>query len=161
AQLAAPAHRDLAGCGVNRMSKVLADRHSRLHVNARAQIQTLQAASEALVAQGVAAVDVGDVPAVGVERADGELVAEQIELAGREVEQRADGRVGLAVVVAEMSLEVAFDFGDAPVGKQLPALREALVQLYFYRPVLADRVREAVSHPVRAGVAGRRAVCAV
>src|SRR5262249_53003323 len=79
--------------------------------------------------------------------------AEQVELAGREVEQRADGRVGLAVVVAEVSLEVAFDFGDAPVGKQLPALREALVKLYFDRPVLADRAGEPVSHAIRAGIA--------
>src|SRR5215467_2119385 len=153
AQLAAPAHRDLTRRGVDRVRQILADRHARLHVDARAQVQPLQAVREALFAKGVAAVDVGDVPAVGVERADGELVAEQIELAGREVEQRADGRVRLAVVVAEVSFEVTSDAGDAPVRQQLPALRESLVKLYFDSAVIADRVGEAVSHAVSARIA--------
>src|SRR5262249_48740953 len=77
-----------------------------------------------------------------------------------EVEQRADGRVGLAVVVAEVSLEVAFEFGDAPVRKQLPTVREALVQLYFDRAVIADRIGEAVRHAISAGVTSWLAVSA-
>src|SRR5215813_1506206 len=129
-------------------------------MNARAQVQPLQTASEALFAQRVAAEEIDDVPPISVERADGELVAEQVELARREVEQRADGRIGLAVVVAEMSFEVAFEFGDAPVRKELPAVREAPVQLYFDRAVIADRIGEAVRHTVRAGVARGLAILA-
>src|SRR5262249_57936023 len=129
-------------------------------MNARAQVQPLQTASEALLAQRVAAVDVGDVPPISVAGADGERGAERVDLARREVKQRADGRVGLAVVVAEVPLEVAFEFGDAPVRKQLPTVRESLVQLYFDRAVIADRIGEAVRHAICAGVTRRLAVSA-
>src|SRR5262249_35322617 len=79
----------------------------------------------------------------------------------REVEERADSRVGLAIVIAEVAFEVALEGRDAPVGKQLPAIGEALVEFDLDRLVIADRVGEAIRHSIRAGIARRLAILTV
>src|SRR5206468_8466814 len=106
------AHGDLAGVEVGGMGVELADGHARLQMEAGSDVERLPAP------EGIAAVEVADVMPVRVEGPGGELVAEQAQAARREVEERADRGVGLAVVVPEVALEVTLDRGDPPVGQQ-------------------------------------------
>src|SRR5262249_50065691 len=62
------------------------------------------------------------------------------ERAFGQVEQRADARIGLAVVVAERALVVAAQASDAPVGDKRPVVAEALVHFELNRLVFALRV---------------------
>ena len=105
-QLAAAADRNLSRIEVDRMSQEFADRHARLHVKSAAKVEPPDPPPQRTLAEGIAPVNVDNVPAVCVERADGELVPKQPEIAASEIEERADGRVGLAIVVAEVALEV-------------------------------------------------------
>src|SRR5262245_59147229 len=148
AELAASADRNFTRIQVDRMREKLADRNPALHVDVGADIQALKQLDVA-AAELIAAVDVDDVAAVGVERPDGELVAEQVEVAGGEVEQRADARVGLTVVIAQVTLEVAFEFRNTPIARQLPAIGEAFVQLYLHRFVITHRIGETVRLAIR------------
>src|SRR5262245_13629235 len=105
------------------MRQELADRHAGLQVHSAAEVQAFQRLAETAFAEYVVRIDIGYMTAISVEHANGELVAEQSEIAGDEIEQRTDGRIGLAVVIAEMSFEIAGKLRDAPVGQQLPIVR--------------------------------------
>ena len=92
----------------------------------RAEVQAFELPTEALPAESVAPINIHDVAAVGVERPGFELIAEQIEIAPREIEERADGRIGLTVVVAEVAFEVALERSDrAAIRSLFPPLRRA------------------------------------
>ncbi len=121
-QLAAPPYRDFPSVEVDGVRQEFTDRQSGLHVNIESEIQTIQPVKTALFTEGIAAKHVNDVFAVGVEWSDGELIAEQIEVTSGEVKQRADCRVGLSVVIAQVAFEVALQRGYAPVGEALPAV---------------------------------------
>src|SRR5262249_39051467 len=88
-----------------------------------------------------------------IERPDCELIAEQIEITLSEVEERADARIGLPIVIAEVAFKVALERRDAPVGKQLPTIGESLVEFDLHRLVEANGVGEAIGYSVRAGTA--------
>src|SRR5260221_7773653 len=148
AQDPAAAEGDLARVEVDRVGVELADGHARLQVDQTPDVERVASL------EGVAAGEVDDVQAVRVERADRELVSEHAELTCREVEERADGGGGLAVVVAEVSLEVALDLGGPPVAQEPPAVGEALVQLDLEGPVPVLHVREALGDSLRPGAAG-------
>src|SRR5262245_44053876 len=75
---------------------------------------------------------------IRVERPHCELIAEHIELSSREVEERADARVGLPIVIAEVAFKVAPERSDAPVREQLPAAGEPLVEFDLHRLVDAN-----------------------
>ena len=74
------------------------------------------------VIEYIAEVPVGYLLAVGIQHAGQELIAEQAKITGSEVEQRADARVRLPVVVAERTFEVAEQLGNPIVGPQLPVV---------------------------------------
>ena len=82
------------------MRQELADRHAGLHMQAAAEVQSLQRLAKTTLAEHVAGIDVRHVTAVSVERANRELIAEQAVFTSGEIEQRTDGRVSLAVVIA-------------------------------------------------------------
>ncbi len=125
-QLATPAHRDFTGSRIDRMGQILADRHTRLRMNAGAEIETRKSFAKSLTAERIASINVSDMAAIGVERADRKLIAQQIELTRGEIEQRADRRICLAVIIAEMAFIVAFELGDPPVAQHLPVITELL-----------------------------------
>src|ERR1700674_4972722 len=130
------------------------DRRTALHVQAGAQHQ----APQCRVIHGVTEEDIGNVPAVSVQNARLELVAEQIEHSRGEVEQRTDRRIALSVIVTERTLEVAVEFRDAIVGTHQPVLGERLVHLELDGSVLPNRVDETIRDTVRSSAPNQFAV---
>ncbi len=110
AKLSAPACRNLSRIQVDRMCQELADRHTRLHVEAGPEVQAsygLERRAPASLSERIAAVDVYHVVTIGVERSYSKLIAEQSVVASREIEERADCRIRLTVIIAEVALVVA------------------------------------------------------
>src|SRR5204863_3873162 len=89
------------------------------------------------------------VTTVGVQRANGKLVAQQVEFAGRKIEQRTDTRIGLLIVVAKMAFIISANLCDSPVRQQSPVIEKAAVDLDLKGSVLMDVVRKAVGYTVR------------
>ncbi len=54
---------------------------------------------------------------VSIQRTSGGLVAQQVEFAFSKVKERTDGWVGLSVIVSKVTLEVAAQRRNAPVGQ--------------------------------------------
>src|SRR5262249_4747568 len=131
AQFASPAGWDFTGVVVYRMREEFADRHAGLHMEPTAEVQS----GEPLAAEYIVDVDLHNVATIGIDWADGELIAKQTEIARSEVEQRTDSRIGLSVVIAEVPFEVAFDLRNSPVGEQLPVLGESLVQFDLHSAI--------------------------
>src|SRR5438045_3298680 len=128
----APADGYFAGILVCGMSQKLADRPPAFCVNDESQIQSVQAVSEHVTAETalpecVTGGDVYYVTTVGVQRANGKLVAQQVEFAGRKIEQRTDTRIGLLIVVAKMAFIISANLCDSPVRQQLPVIEKAAV----------------------------------
>jgi hypothetical protein len=78
---------NLAGTEVDRMGQKFAERNAGFQAYSGAEIQSLDVPGESSLAQCIAPINVRYVAAFGVERADRELIAQQAELAGREVEE--------------------------------------------------------------------------
>src|SRR5262249_3099684 len=104
----------------------------------------------------IAAIDVDDVTAVSVKRTDGKLIAKQIELALDEIEQRADARVCLTVVIAQVAFVISSQARDTPVRQQLPVIREPLVEFEFKGFVLVHWIGETVRDAINAEFASQR-----
>ena len=88
------------------MRQQFTDWHTAFKVYSRADSQAVYSLTKALVAKAVTAINVDDVTAIGIQWSGGELITEQFEVALRKVEQRADARIRLAVVVTEVTFEV-------------------------------------------------------
>src|SRR5579863_1379046 len=99
---------------------------------------------------------VEDVLAVGAQRADALLACEQAECTLREVEQRADAGIGLAVVVAESAFIVALQLSYAIVDAESPIVREGLADFEFDRFVFTLGVLVGVGLAVRIELATER-----
>src|SRR5262245_25597994 len=140
------------------MSIELANGHARLEVDCRTKIQARQLLESIVFREFIVPIDVNDMATVRVKRTGLELISEQSEGSSREIKQRADARVGLAVVVAEVAFEVANDSRNPPVAEQLPVIREPLVQFDLQSPVLMHWVREAIRHSVGAKITRNTAV---
>src|SRR5437773_5653045 len=97
----------------------------------------------------VASVHVNDVSAIGVQRSNGELIAQQVQNTCGKVKQRADAGIGLAVVVTQVTFEVSNQLGNTPVEKALPTIREPAIKFNLNRSVFSNWIREPVRHPVR------------
>src|SRR5690242_21737588 len=81
---------------------------------------------------------------VSVQIAHGELIPEQVKLAGSEIKQGADARITLLVVISEGTLVIAEQLGPPIVHAPLPTTAEALVNLEFHCTINADRVDETI-----------------
>src|SRR6185369_11749023 len=149
-RVAIGADRDLTRVLVSRVRKQVVDRDTRLEVHGGAHGEALHV----VVSKRVAHKAVRQVTDVSVEHARAELTTEQVELTLREVKQRADVRVVLAVVITERTFVVAEQLGNTVVRAHLPVLGERLVDFELHRLVDADRIDETVRDPVRAGQAG-------
>src|SRR5918912_3709153 len=130
------------------MSEKLADRETRFAVQISAERHPVQEAAEAFFAERVAAVDVRQHTTIRVERADGELVTEQIEIPRRKVKERADAGISLAVVITQVAFVITSQGSEPNVREQLPVIGEALVDFYFDCLVDALRIREAIRDTV-------------
>src|SRR6266567_3346241 len=115
---------------------------------AYAEGQAIKFFKTSVFAECVATKDVRYEATIRVEGTNLELVAEEVEVALGKIKQRADARVGLTVVIAEMAFVVSTQARNAEVAQHLPTIRESLVQLDFDRLVDVDRIGEAVRHAV-------------
>src|SRR6185503_13974181 len=99
-------NRNFTGIQINRMRQIFADRDARFHVETETEIQPVQVMPvhvPAILTKAVAAVNVRNEAAIRVQRSDSKLIAEQVELSGREVEERTDSGIRLSVVVAQVT----------------------------------------------------------
>jgi len=87
--------------------------------------------------------------AIGVQEADSELIAKQAQFSRGEIKERANARIGLAIVVAVRTFVVPRQRGPAIVCAQLPALAEILADFNFNRLVGTNWLRGAVRLAVR------------
>src|SRR5215813_3629781 len=92
---------------VHRVVGKFTDRRSAEGADAGPQRQALESA----VLPGIAAEEVDDLMPFCVQRADSKLVAQKAHHALGEIKQRADTRVGLAVVIAERAFVVSAQIG--------------------------------------------------
>src|SRR5713101_9156546 len=83
---------------------------------------------------------VEDVLAIAVQEPDALLISKKTKRPLRKVEQRADARVCLAVVVAERAFVVAAQLRYAVIGNQRPVVAEGFVHFKLHRLVFALRV---------------------
>ena len=97
---------------VDGMRCQLRDRRAGLATQSNATCQL----AEHPVRKRVRAVQIANIATIGVEIARCELIAEQTNHALGEVEERADARIRLPVVVAEEAFIVAPEFREAIVG---------------------------------------------
>jgi hypothetical protein len=104
------------------MRAQLVDRNTCLKVGVKTQVKSVQCVEAAILAKAIAAIQINYVMAITVQRSDGELRTQQVQVTGRKVEQRADSRVGLAVIVSQVALEVALQLSYTPVEETLPAI---------------------------------------
>ena len=92
------------------MRQILADRDARLHVETHAEVQAVQESATkagAIATEAVAGIDVRYKTTIGVQMTNRELIAEQVEVAFREVEQRTDAGISLTIVVTQVTFVVA------------------------------------------------------
>src|SRR5262249_25772037 len=104
------------------------------------------------LAESITAVNIDDMSSVRVEWTNSKLIAQQIEFTLHEIEQGADTRISLSVVVAEVTFVVSPQTCYAPVRKELPVIRETLVHFNLKRFVLVYWIRKTVWCPVNAEV---------
>src|SRR5229473_6539047 len=83
---------------------------------------------------------VEDVLAIAVQEPDALLISKKTKRPLRKVEQRADARVGLAVVVAERAFVIAAQLRYAVIGGECPVVAEGLIHFELYSLVFAFRV---------------------
>src|SRR6267378_3483928 len=117
------------------------------------QVQTGNLAVAFILAKLVAGIDIGHQTPVRVEWPSFELIAEQVEVAFSKVKQRADRRIGLAVVITEVAFVVAVQFRNTPVAEQLPVIRKALVQLDFNAAINVDWIGKTIRHTIPTWIA--------
>ena len=117
-----PTYRNLACIQVNRMWSETVDRKPGFVVCVKTKVKTVQGMKTALFAEAIAAVHINDVPAIGVEWSNLKLVTEQVNVTLCKVKQRTDGRVGLTIVVAQVTFVVATQRGNAEVRQKLPVV---------------------------------------
>jgi len=150
AALAASAtHRNLTYVQVHRMRIESVDGESGFKVYVETKVQPIQSLEATFFSEAVAAEHIDDMPAIGVEWSNRKLVTQQIEVASRKVKQRTDSRISLTVIVAQMTFEITFELGNAPVEETLPTVREPAIQLDLERAVLPNRLRESVRVAIR------------
>src|SRR6266852_9562247 len=92
---------------------------------------------------------VEDVLAIAVQEPDALLISKKTKRPLRKVEQRADARVGLAVVVAERAFVIAAQLRYAVIGGECPVVAEGLIHFELYSLVFAFRVPVGVWLAVR------------
>src|SRR2546423_9603268 len=104
------------------------DWEARLEVRVQTEVQAVEYMEATLFAETVAAIHVYDVPAIAVKRSNGKLISEQVQVSRRKVKQRADTRIGLTIIVAQVTFEVPLELGNAPVKEPLPPVGEAAIE---------------------------------
>src|SRR5258707_4729317 len=127
-KIAATEQRHFAWGSIRLLGDQRRQRHTGLNFYASAEDHALDLA----VIENVGDVGVADVAAVGNQLTDTLLLADKTEHAFGQVEQRANARVSLVVVVAEGAFVVAAEASDAIVGNQGPVVTEALVDFKFH-----------------------------
>src|SRR5947209_6666804 len=120
AKYAASADWDFTRVEIHGMVCQNADGRAALDARSRADGQALEHAA----IKGVAEERIDYVVAVSVQRAYLELITQHVEQARREVEQRADARIGLAVIVAESTFVVSAQISQAVVEAHQPVSAE-------------------------------------
>ena len=105
---AATTNRNLARIQVTWMRIEFVDWKPGLKVCVDTEVQPIQGVPAAVFTEGIASKHVNDVFAIAIEWADGELIAEQIQITLSEVKQRTNRRVGLAIIVAQVAFKVTF-----------------------------------------------------
>src|SRR5438552_7838579 len=131
------------------MSKQRVNRQAGLKMRIKTKVETIQHMDATLLREAVATISIDNVSPIRVERSDCKLVAQQVEIPGSEVEQRADAGIGLAIVVTQVAFVVSSQSGNSPIKEGLPAVRESPIQFELQRLVLAHSIREAVRLAVR------------
>ena len=115
---------------IDGMGQQFTDWHAGLKVYRWSNSQATKFAAEItelLLSELVTREDINYVPAISIEWSNLELISKQVEVTGSEIEQRADARIGLTVVISKMPFVVSTQARNAPVRKQLPIVRKALV----------------------------------
>src|ERR1700730_7669258 len=102
---------------------------------------------------------VENVFAIAAQKSDTLLIGEKTELALGEVKERADARVGLAVVVAERALVITAQLSEAVVHRECPVVAEGLVHFELHSLVFTLGILVAVRLAVCVELAAKR--CAV
>ncbi len=85
---AATTNRNFARIQVNWMRIESADWKPGLEVYVETKVQTVQRVPATLFAEAIAAEHVNDVPAIAVQRPNGELITQQVQISCRKVKQR-------------------------------------------------------------------------
>ena len=156
-------NRHFTSVAIDGMGQQFADWHAGLKMHRWSNSETtkfLAERTEFVLSELIAGEDINYMPAIGIEWSNLELVSKQVEVTGSEIEQRADTRIGLTVVISKMPFVVSTQARNAPVRKQLPIVREALVYFYLQSSVNVDRVDKSIWNTVRPGVARRLAILA-
>src|SRR5437773_8001285 len=131
------------------MSKQRVNRQAGLKMRIESKVETIQGMEATLRREAVATISIDNVSPIRVERSDCKLVAQQVEIAGSEVEQRADAGIGLSIVVTQVAFVVSSQAGNSPIKEGLPAVRKPTIQFKLKRLVFAHSIREAVRLAVR------------
>ena len=124
------------------------DREPGLETHVETEVKSIKHVPASRLVERIAAEHVNDVAPIAVEWTDSKLVAQKVEISLREVEQRADARISLTVIVTQVSFKVAFQLGDAPVEEALPSISEAAIEFDFDCTVLTHGIREPVCFSV-------------
>ena len=157
-------NRNFTGVPIDRMGQQLADWHASLKVHRWSYSQATKFAAERtelVFVELITGEDINYVPAISIKWSNLELISKQVEITGSKIKQRADARVSLTVIISKMSFVVSTQARDAPVRKQLPIVRKALVYFYLESFVNVHRVDESIWNTVRPGVARRLAILSV
>lgn len=101
------------------MREELALRQARFHVHVDSGSEAVkrwtQPEHSPVVAKEIAPEDIRNEASLGVEWPNSELSAQQVKVAASKIEQRTDPWIGLAIIIAEMALEVSRESGKAEV----------------------------------------------
>src|SRR5215467_126480 len=161
---ATTSNRHFTGVPIDGMGQQFADWHASLKMHRWSNSEATEFATEItelLFSELIAGEDINYMPAISIEWSNLELVSEQIEITGGEIKQRADTRIGLTVVISKMPFVVSTQARNAPVRKQLPIVRKALVYFYLQSFVNVDGVDESIWNTVSPGVASRLAILTI
>jgi len=102
-------NRHFTSVAIDGMGQQLADWHAGLKMHRWSNSEAtkfLAERTEFLFTELIAGEDINYMPAISIEWSNLELVSEQIEITGSEIEQRADTRIGLTVVISKMPFVV-------------------------------------------------------
>ena len=161
---ATTSNRHFTSVAIDGMGQQFADWHAGLKMHRWSNSETtkfLAERTEFVLSELIAGEDINYMPAISIEWSNLELISKQVEVTGSEIEQRADTRIGLTVVISKMPFVVSTQARNAPVRKQLPIVREALVYFYLQSSVNVDRVDKSIWNTVRPGVARGLAILSV